>query len=77
MIHLQSVMKLYLLLIICGLTSPPLFSQISVQDSLLNIHLDNTLPDTTRMRALFKLGETPYRDDSLLYYHERFAEIIN
>jgi tetratricopeptide (TPR) repeat protein len=47
-------------------------AQSAKQDSLLARHLDESLPDTTRIRALLALGNTNYRFDSLLYFHQQF-----
>ncbi len=58
------------------LPAPQAGAQLALQDSLLSRHLDESLPDTARMRALLALGETQYRWDSLLYYHEQFAPIF-
>ncbi len=52
------------------------FGQSSAQDSLLASYLDEQLPDSVRIQALLALGNSSYRYDSLLYYHQDFSEVI-
>ncbi len=52
-------------------------AQTPTQDSLLRLHLDETLPDSTRINAFLDSGDTNYRSDSLLIYHQAARELFD
>jgi tetratricopeptide (TPR) repeat protein len=39
--------------------------------------LNDSLPDTVRLKALLSLGVTNYRFDSLLYFQSQFEQVVN
>jgi tetratricopeptide (TPR) repeat protein len=66
----------YIILAVSIMLLSKVSAQSAKQDSLLARHLDESLPDTTRMQALLGLGRTSYRYDSLLYFYQKFAAVI-
>ncbi len=66
----------YIILAVSIMLLSKVSAQSAKQDTLLARHLDESLPETTRMQALLGLGRTSYRYDSLLYFYQKFAAVI-